>query len=154
MVEVKVGWPRVDSRHVGLAPKATVTLAILRLRGGPNCDITPCDCLMKLRRRALGGAPVSLKIRPMSLIRLGKWEPLMMLRDAIFAISVVAALSTPEQLQAQQVWRVGTNEIGSPWSFHDAASHSERGIAALTSLPRSAKTPDIPSNLWMPTIWA
>ena len=24
---------------------------------------------------------------------------------------------------------IGTNEIGSPWSFHDAASHSERGIA-------------------------
>jgi hypothetical protein len=32
-------------------------------------------------------------------------------------------------LRAQQVLRVGTNEIGSPWSFHDAASNSERGIA-------------------------
>ena len=53
----------------------------------------------------------------------------MMLRHAILAISVAAALSTPAQLQAQQVLRVGTNEIGSPWSFHDAASHSERGIA-------------------------
>jgi polar amino acid transport system substrate-binding protein len=53
----------------------------------------------------------------------------MMLRHTIFAISVVAALSTPVQLQAQQVLRVGTNELGSPWSFHDPASNSERGIA-------------------------
>jgi polar amino acid transport system substrate-binding protein len=53
----------------------------------------------------------------------------MMSRHAILAISVLAALSTPLQLQAQQVLRVGTNEIGSPWSFHDAASNSERGIA-------------------------
>lgn len=53
----------------------------------------------------------------------------MMLKHAVLAVSVVAALSTPAQLQAQQVLRVGTNEIGSPWSFHDAASNSERGIA-------------------------
>ena len=52
-----------------------------------------------------------------------------MLKHVILAISVVTALSTPAQSQAQQVLRVGTNEIGSPWSFHDAASHSERGIA-------------------------
>jgi polar amino acid transport system substrate-binding protein len=54
---------------------------------------------------------------------------LISLKHAILAISVVTALSTPAQLQAQQVLRVGTNEIGSPWSFHDAASNSERGIA-------------------------
>jgi polar amino acid transport system substrate-binding protein len=53
----------------------------------------------------------------------------MMLRHAIAAISVIAALGTSSQLHAQQVLRVGTNEIGSPWSFHDAASNSERGIA-------------------------
>jgi polar amino acid transport system substrate-binding protein len=53
----------------------------------------------------------------------------MMLKRAILAISVIAALSAPAQLRAQQVLRVGTNEIGSPWSFHDAASNSERGIA-------------------------
>ena len=53
----------------------------------------------------------------------------MMLRHAILTISVVAALSTPARLEAQQVLRVGANEIGSPWSFHDAASNSERGIA-------------------------
>lgn len=53
----------------------------------------------------------------------------MMLRHTFFTISVVVALSAPAQLQAQQVWRVGTNEIGSPWSFHDPASNSERGIA-------------------------
>ena len=52
-----------------------------------------------------------------------------MLRHAILAISVIAAFGIPPQLQAQQVLRVGTNEIGSPWSFHDAASNSERGIA-------------------------
>jgi polar amino acid transport system substrate-binding protein len=68
-------------------------------------------------------------MRPMSLTRLGKRETLMTLRHAILAIFVVAALSTPAQLQAQQVLRVGTNEIGSPWSFHDAAANSERGIA-------------------------
>jgi polar amino acid transport system substrate-binding protein len=51
------------------------------------------------------------------------------MRHAIFAISIVAALSTSTQLQAQQLLRVGTNEIGSPWSFHDPASNSERGIA-------------------------
>ena len=53
----------------------------------------------------------------------------MMLRHAILAISVVATFSIPAQLQAQQILRVGTNETGSPWSFHDAASNSERGIA-------------------------
>src|SRR5579862_7508216 len=52
-----------------------------------------------------------------------------MLRHAILAISAIAALGTPSQLLAQQILRVGTNEIGSPWSFHDAASNSERGIA-------------------------
>lgn len=51
------------------------------------------------------------------------------MRHAVLAISVIVALSTPTQLQAQQVLRVGTNEIGTPWSFHDAASNSERGIA-------------------------
>ena len=53
----------------------------------------------------------------------------MMLRHAIVAVSVVAALSIPARLQAQQILKAGTNEIGSPWSFHDAASNSERGIA-------------------------
>ena len=65
----------------------------------------------------------------MSLTHLGKWETLMMSRHAILAISAVAAFSIPAQLQAQLILRVGTNEIGSPWSFHDAVSNSERGIA-------------------------
>jgi polar amino acid transport system substrate-binding protein len=60
---------------------------------------------------------------------LGKRRTLIVLKRAILAISVVTILTTPAQLQAQQVLRVGTNEIGSPWSFHDAASNSERGIA-------------------------
>jgi polar amino acid transport system substrate-binding protein len=44
---------------------------------------------------------------------------------ASLALSAVAV----ESLQAQQLLRVGTNAIGSPWSFHDAESNSERGIA-------------------------
>src|ERR1035438_9384940 len=53
----------------------------------------------------------------------------MSLRYAIIAISIVAAVTAPSQLQAQQVLRVGTNSVGSPWSFHDAKSNSEQGIA-------------------------
>ena len=47
-------------------------------------------------------------------------------------------------LQAQQVLRVGTNEIGSPWSFRETASNSERKERQRSiSLPRSAKTPRV-----------
>ena len=69
-----------------------------------------------------------------------------MLRHAILAISVVAALSTPAQLQAQQVLRVGTNEIGSPWSFHDPASNSERGIAVDLVTEIGKDTGDAPGE--------
>jgi ABC-type amino acid transport substrate-binding protein len=67
----------------------------------------------------------------------------MMLRHAILAIFVVAALGTPAPLQAQQLLRVGTNEIGSPWSFHDAAPNSERGIAIdlVTEIGKDTRTP-------------
>lgn len=45
---------------------------------------------------------------------------------ALAAISVLA-VSTPSN--AQQTLKVGTNITGSPWSFHDAKTDTERGIA-------------------------
>lgn len=43
-----------------------------------------------------------------------------------FAVVFLTGICTAD---AQTILKVGTNAIGSPWSFHDAASGSERGIA-------------------------
>jgi ABC-type amino acid transport substrate-binding protein len=42
---------------------------------------------------------------------------------------VIAFLIGIEMAGARTVLKVGTSVIGSPWSFHDATSSSERGIA-------------------------
>ena len=43
-------------------------------------------------------------------------------------------------LQAQPVLKVGTNTNGAPWSFHDAKSNTEQGIAVelITEIARDA----------------
>lgn len=46
---------------------------------------------------------------------------------ALAAILAMTASAAPSQ--AQQVLKVGTNLNGAPWSFHDAATNTERGIA-------------------------
>jgi polar amino acid transport system substrate-binding protein len=56
-------------------------------------------------------------------------EDLMSFRYVIIVLSIIASITLPSQVQAQQILRVGTNAIGSPWSFHDAKSNSEQGIA-------------------------
>jgi len=45
------------------------------------------------------------------------------------ALAALAALAISTSLHAQQVLKVGTNPTGSPWSFHDAKSDTEQGIA-------------------------
>ena len=45
-----------------------------------------------------------------------------------FALAI-AILVSVDMASAQTVLKVGTNAIGSPWSFHDEMSNSERGIA-------------------------
>lgn len=45
-----------------------------------------------------------------------------------FALAI-ALLPSVAPATAQTALKVGTNAIGSPWSFHDAASSSEKGIA-------------------------
>jgi polar amino acid transport system substrate-binding protein len=45
-----------------------------------------------------------------------------------FALAI-AILTSIDIASAQTILKVGTNAIGSPWSFHDEKSNSEKGIA-------------------------
>src|SRR5581483_4698426 len=49
------------------------------------------------------------------------------MKSILIAMSVLAATSL--SAYSQQSVRVGTNSNGAPWSFHDAASNSEKGVS-------------------------
>jgi polar amino acid transport system substrate-binding protein len=51
------------------------------------------------------------------------------IRSIVGALAAWAAITVAAPSIAQEVLRVGTNSNGSPWSFHDAASNTEQGIA-------------------------
>lgn len=56
------------------------------------------------------------------------------------ALIGIVALSLASPSHGQQVLRIGTNSNGAPWSFHDAASNSEKGIAVelITEVAKDA----------------
>ena len=47
----------------------------------------------------------------------------------VLAVGAFATLVSSVPAQAQQALKVGTNANGAPWSFHDATSNTEQGIA-------------------------
>jgi polar amino acid transport system substrate-binding protein len=53
----------------------------------------------------------------------------MSVKSLIAGVLALAAVGASAHAQAQQVYKVGTNTAGSPWSFHDASSNTERGVS-------------------------
>jgi polar amino acid transport system substrate-binding protein len=64
----------------------------------------------------------------------------MSVRLFVTALVAIAAVSASAPSLAQQVLNVGTNSNGAPWSFHDAASNTEKGIAVelITEIAKDA----------------
>jgi len=53
----------------------------------------------------------------------------MLAKRAFLATSAAFLLSSPDTHAQAPTLQVGTNDAGAPWSFHDPATNTERGIA-------------------------
>ncbi len=51
------------------------------------------------------------------------------MKPLAIALAILVVVGVPVSSVAQQTVKVGTNSNGAPWSFHDAASNTERGVS-------------------------